>query len=379
MNYRELLVFLQKGDKDFLDVPVKDQEAFMKKLGDPKNDIERSYFQYLCHQYVLPLWKKILYGMGSALFYPIFIAVCLFKKFGTKKGEPVETLMELNDVQEVVPQVVWETYHPDTRFWKKRTSLSLKDLSFIMLLIRRCWHHPYFIIKTVINVAFYSEMIRCHRPSAMIAFAEYSFSSSVLTSFCHTYGVKHIDIQHGEKLRHFRNSYFHFDECYVWHQHYVNLFVSLHAEPTQFRIETPPSLQIDCEKCYKKESYADYKYFLATCTEEQLKSIVSSMQFAKREGKTVKYRPHPRYSDMAMLRRNISENEIEDFSKVHITESVASLSCAVGSHTTVLLQAYCAGKEYLIDDVTFKDSYEKLKERDYILTTLNTKRLSEVQ
>ena len=110
-------------------------------------------------------------------------------------------------------------------------------------------------------------------------------------------------MQHGEKLRYIRDSFFHYDECYVWDEHYVNLFKEMHAEPSQFKVAVPPSLRIDCKVHHNSSVYADYKYYLAADTEEDIKSIVASMAFAKSEGKTVKYRIHPRYTDLNVLKK----------------------------------------------------------------------------
>ena len=103
------------------------------------------------------------------------------------------------------------------------------------------------------------------------------------------------------------------------------------------------------------------------------------MAFARREGKTVRFRPHPRYSDMDLLKKYVSEEEIETPQKVGILESISNLDCAVGSYTTVLAQAYFSGKNILLDDVTFKSQYNQLKERRYILIGNNPQKLSDKQ
>lgn len=49
---------------------------------------------------------------------------------------------------------------------------------------------------------------------------------------------------------------------------------------------------------------------------------------------------------------------------------------AVGSFTTVLLQAYLSGKKVLLDDVTFHYRYNQLKEYGYILAKDDVEKLS---
>ena len=257
--------------------------------------------------------------------------------------------------------------------------MSFNDFGFLIRLVSRAPHHPYFILKSWMNVVLYSDMIRRHSPEVMIQFGEFSFSSSILTAYCHKHGVKHIDIMHGEKLWFIRDAFFHYDECYVWDEYYADLFRSLKAEPTQFRVAIPPSMRIDTEVYKNQEYYADYKYYLALYTEEQIKWIVQSMEFAKREGKSVKYRPHPRYSDMELLRKYVKDEEIEMPKKVGIMDSISNLEFAVGSYTTVLSQAWFSGKGVVLDDVTFKDQFDKLEEHGYILAKKDCGRLSKYQ
>ena len=103
------------------------------------------------------------------------------------------------------------------------------------------------------------------------------------------------------------------------------------------------------------------------------------MAFAKREGKTVRYRIHPRYTDLSVLRKYVSDEEIEYPKKVSILESISNMEYAVGSYTTVLLQAYLSGKKVLLDDVTYKKRFEQLKEYRYILAKDDIEKLSEKQ
>lgn len=376
----KLAKLLSFGDRDFKTIPIKDQKAFLEQLGEPKDDIDRSYKQYLCHQFASSNVKGFFYNFISLFAIPIFVFYYLIKGIFIKKGECVVSLVEDKKMEEVIPASVIEKYHPDSRFWKSRSSLAFRDLGFIFNLVARGWKCPYFVLRVLVNVSFYSEMIRSHQPKVVIAFMEYSYSSSALTAFCHRYGVKHINIMHGEKIYKIREAFFHFDECYVWHQHYIDLFVQLKAEPNQFHIELPLSIKIDCRKYRNLSAYADYKYYLQYNKPQEVESIINSMQFVLREGKTLKFRPHPRYSDMELLRKLLSNDQIEDVKKVPITESLANLGCAVSMDSTVLVQAYFSGIECMLDDVTYKEKQEHLAECGYILSCeKDVKRLSEKQ
>jgi hypothetical protein len=181
---------------------------------------------------------------------------------------------------------------------------------------------------------------------------------------------------HGEKLKFIRDSFFRFNECYVWDQYYVNLFVRQYAEPSQFVIAIPPSMRIDKSIIQDANIYADYKYYFAKYNEEQVQAVINAMNILKRAGKKVKYRIHPRYSDLALLRKYVNNEEIEYPSEVGIVDSLSNCGCAVGSYSTVLLQAYFSGINITLDDVAFKEMYNRLNEYGYILMNKNLERLS---
>lgn len=379
MNYFKILRFLEQGNRPIFDFPKEEQVAFLKQLGEAKDDIDRGYKQYFCqNQFVRPRWKIIAFNFVGAVLLPFVAFFFLLKRIGVRKEESQACLIEKKGMPEVVPLEVREKYKPSEDY-EIGTSLSIRDIGFLCRLVAGAPLHPYFTFKAMMNVACYSHLIYTYSPKTLIQFGEFSFSATILTDYCHRKGIKHVDIMHGEKLFSIRDSYFHFDETYVWGEHYVKLLTSLKAEPTQFVVAVPPSLHIDCEQFNKPEVFANYKYYLAAYDEETIKSIVEAMAFAKLEGKTVKYRPHPRYSNLEWLRKYVSENEIENPKIVTIQESLANLDCAVGSYTTVMVQAYFSGKHVIMDDVAELKEYNLLKSLEYILSGDDFDKLSNHQ
>lgn len=379
MNYFKILRFLEHGNRPIFDFPKEEQVAYLNCLGEAKDDIDRGYKQYLCqNQLVRPRWKILAINVAGAIMLPFVVLFFLLKRIGVKKEKNEPCLMEKKGMPEVVPQEVREKYHPSDDY-EIGTSLSVRDIGFLCRLVSNAPLHPYFTFKAMMNVARYSHLIYKYSPKVMIQFGEFSFSATILTGYCHRRCVKHVDVMHGEKLFNIRDAYFHFDETYVWSEYYKGLLTSLKAEPTQFVVAIPPSLHIDCDKYNNPEVYADYKYYLAAYDEETIKNIVEAMAFAKREGKTVKYRPHPRYSDIGLLRKYVSEKEIEYPQQVSIQESVANMEYAVGSYTTVMIQAFFSGKKVLMDDVAEQQQYNKLRDLDYILANDSIDKLSKYQ
>ena len=378
MNIFKITRLLEKGNKTQFDVPIQEQYAYMNSLGEPKDDIDRSYKQFLCQNYFVPLWKKCIWWIVGLLATPIAVLILFGKGRSIHFEERIDTIAENKGMDEIIPAALYEKYEINHKFWNAGFGLSVNDVKYIVKQILG-WRQPYFVFKIVLLIAQYGPKITKYHPKHLIEHSEYSFGSSVITDYCHRRGVKHINVQHGEKLRYIRDSFFHYDECYVWDEHYVNLFKEMHTEPSQFKVAVPPSLCIDCKAHSNPSVYADYKYYLAANTEEDIKSIVVSMAFAKSEGKTVKYRIHPRYTDLNVLRKYVGDDEIELPKEVSILESISNMEYAVGSYTTVLLQAYLSGKKVLLDDVTFHYRYNQLKEYGYILAKDDIEKLSEKQ
>lgn len=379
MNYFKVLLFLEKGNRDLFTYPKEEQIKFLNHLGVAGDDIDRAYKQYLCqNQLVRPKWKIVFFNVIGAIAVPLTLSFFLIKRFFVRRAPSISCLIEQKGMPEVVPVIVREKYHP-SECYENGSSIGLDDISFVWRLLKKALRQPFFVFKALMNVAQYSHLIYKYSPSVMIQFGEFSFSGTILTEYCHRHRIKHIDLMHGEKLFFIRDSYFHFDETYVWSQHYVDLLTKLKAEPTQFRIALPPSMQIDVERYNNPDVYSDYKYYLASFNEEEIKKVVDSMCFAKCKGKSVKFRPHPRYSDIGLLQKYVASSDIENPREVSIQESIANMSCAVGSYTTVLLQAYFSGRDVLLDDVTFKKQHDKLDELGYILSSVNCKCLSSLQ
>lgn len=376
MNYFKILRFLETGNRSVFDFPKEEQVAYLNLLGEAENDIDRGYKQYLCqNQFVRLRWKIVFFNVVGAVALPFIILYFLIKRLFTHHAEHKDCLIEKLGMPEVVPQKVREKYHPSEDY-ETGSSFSISDLGFLCRLVVRAPLHPYFTFKSMMQVAKYSDLFYRYHPQVMIRFWEFSFCSSVLTAYCHQFNVKHVDVMHGEKLFNIRDSFFHFDECYVWSNHYVELMKSLKAEPTQFIIALPSSMKIDVERYLNPSVYADYKYYLAIFSEDQIKSIVDSMRCLKQNGKSIKLRPHPAYSDLNLLRKYVDESEIEYPQKVSIFESISNLDYAVGSYSTVLIQAYYSGKGVVLDDVTDKERYEKLKSLCYLLSHEETLKLS---
>ena len=152
----------------------------------------------------------------------------------------------------------------------------------------------------------------------------------------------------------------------------------MRAAPDQFVIERPSVFRINMDEYRNTDAYVDFRYYLQTPSMDEMKRILKSMEFVKKKGLSVKYRLHPNHlkSDAYTL---IPKEEIEYPNEVDIKTSLANSGSVIGAYTTVLVHAYFNKINVIIDDVTYKETYYKLKEFGYILSNNEVKLLSNYQ
>lgn len=377
MNTNPIMKFLAKGNKWQFDIPIEKQMDFINDLPMPVNDFQRSFNQYKAQMFFVTVVKRILFNSVCTILTPFLWIILLIKGLYQKERYKTDAIIQHNAYSGVVPQVVLEKYNiSQENLWSKIGSLSFKDNFFLLHLVKYYFRSPYFVFKSIYKIALYSQLIRRYHPNAIIVFNEYSFTSSLLTAYCEWRGIEHVNIMHGEKLLYIRDSFFRFTTCYIWEDYYKELFKKLRTPSDQFVSATPPFMKIDLQKCKNMEAFAEYKYYLANYTELELNSIIRSMAVLKRGNAKIKYRPHPRYSNIEMLKKYVSEEDIEYPDQVNIMESVANCKNAVGCYTTVLNQAYHSGINVIIDDIDFPEIFGKLSELEYVLLNKNLNLLS---
>lgn len=371
MNSSKLMYFFAKGDKGWSDIPQKEQEKILKSFLEPQNDIERSYYQYKCQQVFRSKRKRIIFDVFSFVAIPFLIVGLLIASVFKKKGGSRDALGSMAECKNVVPDSLKTEFKIDYDVWMNRFSLRPKDIFLLWKVIIKTPIAPYFVLKVTLKMAAYSEMIYQYQPKAIIVHDEYSFTSSVMTWYSNQFGVEHIDVMHGEKLYYINDTFFHYNRCYVWDEHYKTLLIKLRAESSQFIIEQPEALRINLSAPKDATKYAKYKYYLQKYDENELKSIIESLAFSKKENADVIYRPHPLSSDLALLKKYVPVSNIENPREVTLEQSLINTDVVIGYFSTVLFQAHLAGKKVCMDDVTFREGYSKLKEYDYIMTSFD--------
>ena len=368
------------GDKQIFDIPVNELNQYLESLGCANNDIERSYKQYLGQLLYMSKKKSYFLNFVSIIAGAPLVLYYFVRGIFIKRSRRLDAICRSHDFNwmEIIPDSLAAKYKLDTESWNTKGAIHPKDIGFLVRVIYKNFLHPFFLLKITYKLAKYSALIHRFDPSAIIVHDEFSFTSSIMTALCERYNVKHINVQHGEKLFYLRDIFFRFHECYIWDEHYKSLLIRLKAEQSQFIIERPLAVRFNKEDHYHKEYYADYKYYLAIYDEQQISSIIRSMEFVEKSGKIVKFRPHPNYSDISLLRKFIPEEKIE-YPSVHILDSVASAANVVGEYSTVLTQAFFNGINVILDDCTYKKRMDVLSDYYYILSSKVKERLSSYQ
>ncbi len=212
-----------------------------------------------------------------------------------------------------------------------------------------------FILKCLIKIGRYSFAIEEYSPEAIAVCAEYSFTSSVLTAYCKQRNIKHIDVMHGEKMYYMRDSFFKFDECYIWDEYYGKILASMKADKNQFVVEVPASLKFDGE-LIRTQKY-DYTYYLGAESEEVLKEISKILEQLYKSGNKISIRPHPRYSNMDIVKKIFTFADVEDTTQISIEQSLLQSGAAISLYSTVLNQALCNSIPIIIDNMSNPENF----------------------
>ena len=344
-----------------LDIPLDKQLIILNGFSEPKNDLDRSYYQYCCQVALMGRIKYILLNLA---------ALPLLYYFYIKKNDTIKDYKEANDGEEI------DCFFPDGKPIKilpselknnnikiinnKKEYLDSFGKAFFRKIVSK---HPYswlFLLKCLIKIRIYGFVINSCKIKRIIVCNEYSFTSSILTLYCEQRGIEHINVMHGEKLFYIRDTFFRYTKCFVWNKWYINLFLKLRAYENQFIVSIPESLKFTYVNVKKN---CDFKYYLGGEDKKTLVTIYKNLLLLSKLG-SVKVRPHPRYTDVAWIKANFSQISIED-TNVSIENSILETEYVISLYSTVLTQAYYNKINIIIDDISNNSQFQRLKERGF--------------
>ena len=372
-NISRVLLKRDRIDK----VPIAKDIEYINSFREPKDDIERSFFQYKCQMKNYNLAVRLFFNLAS--FFVAIADLIVYRIRYKKNNNQVDcdaVFFRDGKDRELLPNELREEFVNIETDSLVGNCLNKKDLRFLGSILVKYPCSWFFFLKLIIKVSRYRNAINLYNPKAIISCNEFSFTSSVLTEFCHSEGIEHINVMHGDRGLMLTDTFFHFDRFYVWNEHYIKLFEELRCKIDRFVVSIPEALLF--KNASKIEKIIDYTYYLQENSVDELEMIQNNLDKLRKCGYTVAIRPHPRFSNIKIVEAIFKDFLIEDNKAISIQESVLRTRYVVAFYSTVLLQAYLNSVDTVIDDIVNPIKLERLKNRKCLTVSIEHKRLSDI-
>lgn len=353
-----------------------ERKSLIESFPEPQNQLERSYFQYLCQTKELHVIVRFMQNIAAILLLPWVFFLGYFAK-PKKMRDTDAVFLNLNEGygREIIPRSLQMEFPNMPEIKEIKVLFGKAECKCLLNLCKKYWRNPYFVVKCWIKIGLYASLIDSFRPKAVISYEEFSFTSSIITAYCEERGVEHINVLHGERLYNTRDTFVSFHRFYVWNEIYRNMFLEMRAEKGQFRVELSPLLIWD--KTHEEHKMYDITYYLGKPTAKQLKRIFNVLEPLRQSGIKICIRIHPRYGNRVLINHVFKDFYIET-SEISITQSIARTCAACAVMSTVLLQAGYAGRRIVVDNVGNPEQFALLSELDYGVLLQSHWLLSEV-
>lgn len=353
----------------------KEREAVLAAFPEPRDDVERSFFQYRCH---MQSASRLLRVLQSVLAYPAFLFLLLKSGKAPEEAEKTDTAVYISYGigENIIPDSLAEGFARIVTVTDTPLYFTKRERAWFLPVWKRYWRYPYFLLKCYTKMGVYAALARLHRPRALIVYSEFSFTGSLLTAYCEHVGLEHINVLHGEKLLNIRDAFVRYHRFYVWDETHRAVFAQMRAEPAQFIVEAPPMLRLrlppEEPRCF------DLTYYAGALTEHQLERLQRCFSHLRQQGLRICVRVHPRFGDLASAKARLEGCFFEDGSEVPLELSLARTGACCGIISTVLHQAHQCGKQIVIDDVSDPEKFSLAKDLGYQMLEVSHRLLSEL-
>ena len=368
--------FYQKAVDRYFERDLKNDIKVFQQLH-PKGYFGRSIAQHKCQVY---LFKKdvMAFNCVSFLIMPFaMLALLLKKRVHVHDDQSNLVCYNCSNLPGSLPEALSEKSIRSLSCAECPFYLRMADVPFLIRFCFRSICHPFLAFRVMLKVARYRPIIDSFKNLEVIAITgEFVDTSSTMTQYCHERGIKHYSFMQGEAFGSPRASFFHFDKCFVWDQHYVDMFTALGAPAEQFVISLPQCLQKTKNEGVDKT--LDYTYYLGGDTDEDFPVIRKALDKLVDKGYTCEVRPHPKWSNIEAVRKEFEGISIQDTRKVNIDHSILQTKNAIKLYSTVLIQAFYNDVHVVIDDLSSPDKYKMLDSYKYIMLNKPHKLLSEI-
>lgn len=369
---------------------------FIKTLGTPESDEERTRFQYLSINQFSD--KKILF-MKNLLSLPLivftFIGTLLY---GNRKKWHIESVDSANIVvittnskhrpqrhikdipEELIKEFgnAFEYMAPKGKTFIVNGCLDKIAIQVWIGLIKKYPFSFYMNLSALTHLAFVGRMIKEFKPTVILTTeSENDFNTSLLSKYCEENGVEYIGIMHGETYLNPNHAFVRFSRFYVWDEKYMLHYVITGSNREFFRVYKTNRFTMNIPENSKKESYVTY--YLQGQNEAQMRSICRVLKKLTEKGKKCKVRLHPRATDTELVYKVFGNSDIEvESPDTPIEISYSSTEYIVSMYSTVLSEANENGLKAVIDDVSDITIYRQLNDIMYVNLDKISRRLSEL-
>jgi hypothetical protein len=381
-----------RADKEEPDVTK--WHKFIKSIPEPKDDIERTFCRYLCRmEYFSPAYR--FFANLVALFFLLFNIPVFFRKPNNGKSKYLNydsnrvLIVKVNKIREldvpyndILPPDLNKNKHlveVEEPVWKD-WFLTENARSIIIESFKRrpyAFFLNYWIFR---ELCFCSYFLYSYKPGSIAVYVkERNVAAPMLSNICEKEGVDYVSFMHGEYPLHLIQGFMRFTRYYVWDEHYVKMFVDdLRCEKSQFRVYTPDKYKKLVSIDFNVPNYDYYATYYLNGDEDKRIIIMIAKVFKifKDNNIVCKIRPHPRATNMKVVNEILSDFFIEDPYSTTVFDSIRNSRYIIALNSTVLTEAFHAGKEIVIDDFSDKNKYNNMMARKYHILHKNPLLLS---
>lgn len=354
---------------------VKVWDNYLDSLGNAEDYIDASYKKYLCRVFCYSRFARVAMNITS------FFALWAYFPYLVKPSKPLSRPLVGKALFEINEEVGYEDIFPDRLHSEyPLTVCTVKNNYYVgdfcssaKKLYKECKKaHPFkfeYRLWLLKELARHSKYLLEENPAATIVYVnERNVALPLLKKMYEDDGRKLISFMHGEYLFQLVLAYAEFSQYYFWDSFYVDKFAGREKWTCdQYEIYTPIRLMKDNVEPGSDSPEVFLTYYCSGESKQTIKTLSKIFARIEQEGLLCKVRPHPRDSHIELVRQTFPIDQIEFPESCSIEESLENTRYAAGLMSTVLSEAFVAGKDVVVDDITEPAKYENLFKRDAII------------
>lgn len=369
-------------------VPVSEQKKFLEKFSEPKDDYERSYFKYQCflkYCYYQKYYMCFIYNVGAMVLYPFVYIILRHRGKFKEKTKFVTDAVIQNGLRvpnkDVLPDEIRKKYPNSVEIRKisyDNVFLDPKAIEICKELSNRYFFSFYYRLIVMLKLAQFVQYIYDNNPKAIVYYScEREFSGPLQTLLCEKQGVVFESFMHGDYVYELCFAFQRYSHYYTWDKTYNEMFKALRCKfPTT--VYVPAKLKGIADAIDDHECEYFITYYFSAESKASAEEIHNVFQLFKEQGLRCKVRPHPRFSNIKMLEQLFHDFVVEKPADYSLANSISDSMYIAGLLTTVLSQAFFSGKKIVVDDVSWREKYSELIEKEYISLKRPHKLLSDL-